>query len=94
MVDIDKSFRGVQAFRRAQFELKAGEVHALMGENGAGKSTLMKILAAISQPTAGEIGLDLRQVVLPSPRGTESWDRHHPLGHVVDHAVTMSWRFS
>ena len=60
-----------QALRRAQFEFEAGEVHALMGENGAGRSTLMKILAGISQPTAGEIVLDLRQVVLPSPRAAQ-----------------------
>ena len=47
MEGIDKSFPGVHALDDARFELRAGEVHALVGENGAGKSTIMKILAGI-----------------------------------------------
>ena len=53
MEGIEKRFPGVHALRSVNFDLRAGEVHALMGENGAGKSTLMKILAGIYQPRRG-----------------------------------------
>ena len=52
---ISKRFPGVQALKDVQFELKKGEVHAVMGENGAGKSTLMKILLGIYIPNTGEM---------------------------------------
>ena len=55
MKGISKRFRGVQALNGVNFDLREGEVHALVGENGAGKSTLMKVLTGIHQPDAGEI---------------------------------------
>ncbi len=53
MRHISKTFPGVKALDDVQLLVKAGEVHALVGENGAGKSTLMKILAGVEQPDAG-----------------------------------------
>jgi len=55
MSGIDKVFPGVRALHQASFELRAGEVHALMGENGAGKSTLMKVLTGIYQRDGGTV---------------------------------------
>ena len=55
MKDIEKRFAGVHALKGVQFELRAGEVHALMGENGAGKSTMIKVLCGIHKRDGGEI---------------------------------------
>jgi len=55
--DITKSFPGVQALSAVNFDLKAGEVHALVGENGAGKSTLTQIIAGIQGSDSGEMSL-------------------------------------
>ncbi len=67
MTGIDKTFPGVRALQNARFELRAGEVHALMGENGAGKSTMMKILAGIYQSDAGEILIGGQKLEINSP---------------------------
>lgn len=64
---ISKQFPGVQALDDVSFDLRRGEVHALVGENGAGKSTLIKILAGAHRPDAGRIALNGRPVVIANP---------------------------
>ena len=58
----------MQALKRASLELRAGEVHALVGENGAGKSTLIKILTGAVQPDAGRSSLDGEPLARLTPR--------------------------
>jgi ABC-type sugar transport system ATPase subunit len=65
---LTKTFPGVTALDRVHFELRAGEVHALLGENGAGKSTLTRIIAGDYQPDAGELYFSGEKVALGSPR--------------------------
>ena len=55
---ISRAYPGVRALDDVDFELRAGEVHALMGENGAGKSTLIKVLTGAVQPDAGTMTLE------------------------------------
>lgn len=65
--DIVKSFPGVVALDHVQFQLKKGEIHALMGENGAGKSTFIKIITGVHMPNEGSILLKGREVHFSNP---------------------------
>ena len=53
--NITKLFPGVRALKNVSFNLKPGEIHALVGENGAGKSTLIKIITGAYEPTEGQL---------------------------------------
>ncbi|MBA4420099.1 MAG: heme ABC transporter ATP-binding protein [Anaerolinea sp.] len=68
MQGIRKRFPGVLANDQVDFELREGEVHALLGENGAGKSTLMNILAGLYHPDSGTINIRGKQVSFNSPQ--------------------------
>ncbi|MDY3737969.1 MAG: sugar ABC transporter ATP-binding protein [Peptoniphilaceae bacterium] len=67
MENINKSFGDVHVLKNVHFDLKKGEVHALMGENGAGKSTLMKILTGVYTKDSGEVYIDEKKVDYKKP---------------------------
>ncbi len=72
MNKITKTFPGVKALSDVDFELKEGEVHALLGENGAGKSTLIKVLGGIYHADSGEIEIDGKNVKITSVQDAEA----------------------
>ena len=67
MRGIVKQFPGARALDGVDLEIRAGEVHCLLGQNGAGKSTLIKVLAGAHQPTEGEILVDGTPVTITDP---------------------------
>ncbi|MBQ9950624.1 MAG: sugar ABC transporter ATP-binding protein [Clostridia bacterium] len=70
--DITKIFPGVKALNRVRFQLKAGEVHALMGENGAGKSTFIKVITGVHKAEEGEMYLNGQKVDFKGPRDAQA----------------------
>ncbi|TCL61504.1 ribose transport system ATP-binding protein [Hydrogenispora ethanolica] len=68
MEGIEKTFPGVHALSQCQFELRSGEIHALVGENGAGKSTLMKVLTGVYRKDAGRIFYQGKEVEIVNPK--------------------------
>jgi len=71
MRGISKAFRGVQALKGVDFTVRAGEIHALMGENGAGKSTLIKVLTGVHPRDNGDVLLAGQSVSPQAPREAE-----------------------
>lgn len=71
MEGIDKSFPGVHALDNCRFDLRVGEVHALVGENEAGKSTLMKVLTGVYTKDAGVIYIDGEPVEIHDARAAQ-----------------------
>ncbi|ESZ45020.1 MULTISPECIES: sugar ABC transporter ATP-binding protein [unclassified Mesorhizobium] len=65
--NVTKNYRGVPAVRQVSFELRKGEIHALLGENGAGKSTLTKIIAGVVDATSGKMFHKGREIAYASP---------------------------
>jgi len=82
---ITKRFPGVLANDRVDFDLRPGEVHALLGENGAGKSTLMNVVYGLYHPDEGEILVDGKPITLGSPREAIE----HGIGMVHQHFMLI-----
>ena len=79
MKNISKSFPGVKALDNVSFDIKAGEVHSLIGQNGAGKSTLMGILNGITKPDSGEIYINNNIVRIDDPN--DAFNLHLSIVH-------------
>lgn len=69
--NIHRKFPGVHALKGVSFDVRAGEVHALLGENGAGKSTLIKVMSGVHLPSSGEILINGQPTLFNSPRDAQ-----------------------
>ncbi|OYP21354.1 D-xylose ABC transporter ATP-binding protein, partial [Lachnotalea glycerini] len=69
---ITKIFPGVKALDHVHFQLKPGEIHALMGENGAGKSTFIKVITGVHKAEEGEMYFDGKQVYFKGPKDAQA----------------------
>jgi rhamnose transport system ATP-binding protein len=72
LTNVSKSFPGVRALDGVHFDMRPGEVHALLGENGAGKSTMIKIVSGVHKPDTGEMKVDGRPVSFNNPREAQA----------------------
>jgi ribose transport system ATP-binding protein len=72
MRGIAKSFVGVEVLHGVDIDLRAGEVHAIVGENGAGKSTLVKVLAGVHSPDRGTIRIDGQEISFAHPHAAQA----------------------
>src|ERR1700759_2505761 len=70
--NVSKTFPGVRALDDVSFDVKPGEVHALLGENGAGKSTLIKIVSGVYPPDSGDLEVDGQPARFSSPGEAQS----------------------
>jgi len=92
--DISKRFGTIIALASVNFDLRAGEVHCLLGDNGAGKSTMIRLIAGYHRPTSGTIRFEAKPVVFASP--TDALDRgiatvYQDLGLVPLMSVTRNF---
>lgn len=85
MRSITKRFPGVLANDKVDFDVRSGEVHALLGENGAGKSTLMKVLYGMYEPSEGEIFLNGKSIKIDSPTDAIK----HGIGMIHQHFMLV-----
>ena len=84
MNHITKVFPGTKALDNVSFNLKTGEIHAIIGENGAGKSTFIKVLTGVFQPDGGEIILDGERAVMSTPVVAEK----HGIAAIYQHPAS------